>query len=299
MARVRIKTGSHTHEYREVPDHNSHPKQNPCGCKGSVSDSVPTVTSDFPYKASICLPHWDTLEQLQLALELWRYQTVKPYMLVIDTGSPDELIPRLLLLRAPDCEVHFQQRGPFRHPSCNVSVALDFAHALCRTLFLFHTHTDVFPKRRDFLEWMINQTGAFCPVVGWRMSPRGKGNWQDCVSHTATMIHMPSSRRHGLAWSLEDYIDHHPEDALGRDGWPDTESGFAWRMKLAGVIPRFLGEELNWQLNETEWFTHVRSYTGLKKIGNQEGWERVRKEWLQVEQESRKRIEQWRVTSSG
>ena len=43
-------------------------------------------TSD--YRVSITIPHLDTFEMLELAVQMWRKQTVKPYLIIVDTGSP-------------------------------------------------------------------------------------------------------------------------------------------------------------------------------------------------------------------
>ncbi len=252
-------------------------------------------TKPWHYPVSICIPHLDTPEQLGLAVSLWRKQTIRPYLLIVDTGSEPSNLARVQAMRGPDLEVHCLQRHPERHPSCNVSVALDLAHSLCRTDVLFHTHTDVFPRKRDFLHWMVSQCSAADPVVGWRMSPRGNGPWEQCVSHTATAIHIPTARRHGLQWSLDGYLGEYPEEVLMWSGWPDTESGLWLTLKRAGIVPTFLGDDLNHERLVTEWFDHSRSYTGLKRgAKGSDYWKRAEADMIAAETEARKRLEQWR-----
>ena len=284
----------------------SHPEKpqgvNPCICRCNTScRGYTNVLPPWLHDISVCIPHLDTPEQLELGVALWRLQTIRPYILVIDTGSAPETLKHLESLRGPDLEVHALQAHPQRHPSCNVSVALDLAHGLCRTEHLFHTHTDVFPRRQDFLEWITPQTTAATPVVGWRMSPRDQGEWKNCVSHTATCIHIPTARRLGLSWSLDAYLDEHPEEESWRRGWPDTESGFRMTMSRAGIEPAFLGDDDNHKRAITPWYDHSRSYTCVKRWVESGGasedtphWVRAQADMGAAESEARERLKAWR-----
>jgi hypothetical protein len=250
----------------------------------------------------VAIPNLDTFEQLELGISLWRLQTVTPYLIVVDTGSSPDVCRKLEQLRAPDCEVHFIQgvdphNALYRHPYVPISVALDLAHGLCRTEYVFQTHTDVFPRRRDFLEWMITQTTPQSPVVGWRMSERTTGPWRECVSHTATMIHNPTWRLHGLTWNLQGYLDSHPDEAELRQGWPDVESGLWHSMKRASLTPLLIGDDLNHERLTTEWFDHSRSFTAIKRwvqAGNiTPHWQRAERDMVTAESEARARLIEW------
>ena len=60
--------------------------------------------------------------------------------------------------------------------------------------------------RRDLVEWLLGLCDAGQPVVGYEMSPRPATNgWRNVVSHTCTMLHMPTMRRIGATWSFERY----------------------------------------------------------------------------------------------
>jgi hypothetical protein len=278
-----------------------------CATCGDYAPSTPAVdtrpvpAAPWAYPVSVCIPHLDTPEQLELGVALWRLQTIRPYLLVIDTGSDAQTRARIERLRAHDLEVHCLQQYVAPHPSCCVSVALDLAHSLCRTSVLVHTHTDVFPRRRDCLEWMVGQCSVSQPVVGWRMSPRTAGPWSECVSHTLTAIHVPTARRLGLSWSLDGYLNEHPEEAEMRGGWPDTESGMWWSMQRAGLSPHLLGDEVNFARHVTEWFDHSRSYTGVKR-GRQHlpaEWSRAERDMAAAYSEARARLAEWtRVVGS-
>jgi hypothetical protein len=299
-----VTCGNASHPLKTVED----PTGNTvCTCKGcgpgcsgyalKLPQRLPLPEHPWDYPVSICIPHLDTFEQLELGVALWRLQTIQPYLLVIDTGSPPEVLDRVRALQGPDLEVHCLQRYPQKHPSCNVSVALDLAHGLCRTSVLFHTHTDVFPRRRDFLEWMLGQCTPANPVVGWRMSPRECGPWNECVSHTATAIHNPTFRNRGLSWSLDGYLDSMPDEAMLQRGWPDTESGLWHTMCRAGIAPKLLGDDANHARLITDWFDHSRSYTAIKRWFESAGptamWERAKADMLAAEREARQRLAEW------
>lgn len=240
-----------------------------CSCNGcGPSCRGYTLVPPLDYRISLCIPHLDTPEQLELGIALWRQQTVRPYLIVVDTGSPRDVCRRLELLRGPDCEVHYLAPVKRRHPSACVAHALDLAQLVCPTTYLLHTHTDVFPRRDDFLAWMLSQASPDDPVIGWRMSPRIHGPWEECVSHTATILHIPFCRQNCLNWNLETYLDETGWTAPWHGGWPDTESGFHWSMKRAGLSPKLLGNEDNHCRNQTEWWDHTRSFTCARGSGD-------------------------------
>jgi hypothetical protein len=152
----------------------------------------------WDYQVTAAIPHLETPDTLPVLLELLALQTVRPYVLLIDTGSSAATVRRLEALRRPDVEVHYLRGHGYRHSSAPVTTAMDVAFALCRTAHLFATHSDVFPRRRDLLEWLLGLCRDDQPVVGYEMSPRPETQgWRNVVSHTCTMLHMPTIRRIG------------------------------------------------------------------------------------------------------
>jgi len=260
------------------------------------------------YRVTVVLPHLDTVPQLTLALALWRCQSVRPYFLVIDTGSPWPVVEQLEReVRAPDCEVHYVRAHGYQHSSAPVTTALDLAHTLCRTPHLFHTHADVFPHRRDFLEWLLAQATPTTPVVGWQMSPRTdprgsetRHEWDQCVSHTATMLHMPTCHRARLTWAMEAYYASRPHERGPTLGWPDTESPFLLGMRAAGIAPTLLGTEPNYRRHDIAaggvvWAEHARSYTGLKAAGGGPKWVAAQRYMQDAMRAARDRLAGWRA----
>lgn len=252
-------------------------------------------TRPWDYPVGVALPHYETPETLPVLLELLHLQTVRPYVLLIDTGSSWRTVRQLERLRRPWCEVHYLRAHGYRHTSAPVTTALDTAFALCRQEHLFLTHTDVFPVRRDLLEWLLSLCNADQPVVGYEMSPRpDTSGWRNVVSHTCTLLHMPTMRRIGATWSFERYWES-GEAAPQQHGYPDTEQPFDRCLRRAGIYPYLIGHDTNHERLTDPNIDHARSYTGLK-IHNR-GTPELARGYSQLHwalQAARERAKQWR-----
>lgn len=219
---------------------------------------------DYAFTAAI--PHLNTLESLRACIELVRLQSIRPYLMVVDTGSPPDVCAKLEKLRAPDLEIHYLAGHGYRHSSEPVTAALDVAQTLCRTPHLFNTHSDVFLRRRDFAESLLRVCNANTPAIGYRMSPREwvTRDWEWMVGHTATMLYMPSIHRAGATWSYQRMhyqFDYPWQQAIG---WPDTETGFNCTLREAGIVPVFIGNDRNGERQIDDNIDHVRSFPGSK-----------------------------------
>lgn len=246
---------------------------------GASAEGLPGQRRPWDYPYTVALPHLDTLEHLAACVDLLRLQDAPPYILVLDTGSPPAVLTSLEKMRAPDLEIHAVRSHAYRHPSQPVAVAMDLAFALCRTDVLIALHTDVFLRTRDALSWLAAHVSKDCPVAGWRMSPRRPGeDWRRCVSHTFTAFYMPTMRRAGVNWSMEPWFERHGPAPADSYGWPDTETGLSLSLERAGIVPRFLGDEPNFERHITERFDHPRSLTGARV-------------WTPPEHELRRRVE--------
>lgn len=155
---------------------------------------------DYPVTAVI--PVIDTIEELSYVIQLLRLQTIKPYIVVVDTGSTPENYQVIENMRADDLEVHCIRLNGVEHPSDFVAMAMDLAFSCCRTEYLFATHADCFLRKRDFLENMLLLTNKENPAVGYEISPRGHKDWVGMISHTASMYYMPVMDKIGFGWSL-------------------------------------------------------------------------------------------------
>jgi len=246
------------------------------------------------------IPVMDTPESLELCVGILRLQTEKPYIVVVDTGSESHHLERILDMHADDLEVHCVRQNGTLHPSDPVCVALDLAQSMCRTEYMFSTHSDAFLMRRDFVEWALSMCGeeeaGLSPVVGYEISPRNHDDWKGMISHTATMYHMPTLDRIGFGWSMRRLAamcglpsqEPHPE----RPNWPDTETLGNMILREHGVRTKIIGSEANFTRNTDENIDHARSIT-LGKLYAPD-YHRVASEWFKDAMEkARSRIEDW------
>jgi hypothetical protein len=237
----------------------------PIGTRAGTTRRKPS----WSYKSTCILPHLGQTDHLPLVLDLLRMQTEPPYIVIVDTGSTWDVCEKLELLRAEDVEIHYVRGGDYTNSSEPVCVALDLGFARTNTELIHLQHTDVFPMRRDSLEWLGAQCNEDTPVVGWEMSERSwiTDKWKGVVSHTFTMLHAETMRRIGATWHMQRGRDVLGINTYQADGYPDTETGFDLCLKAAGIVPKLHGPEYNYQRQTTEWWDHCRSLTGLRVYG--------------------------------
>src|SRR6516162_9240420 len=132
----------------------------------------------WEYNITAVIPALNTSETLPICIELLRLQTVKPFIMIIDTGSIEEHFVKIIALKADDVEVHTISLNGVRHPSDYPAMAMDLAFTLCRTEYLFATHADCFLIKRSLLEDMVTFCKAFSPAVGYELSPRSHPDWK-------------------------------------------------------------------------------------------------------------------------
>jgi hypothetical protein len=248
----------------------------------------------WDYRVTAAIPHLDTVEPLRVAVELLRRQTERPYLLVIDTGSSPEVLAELEGMRADDLEVHHIRGHGWRHASEPVTAALDLAQTLCRTDYLFHTHADVFLRRRDFIEDWLGRCDERTPVVAYRLSERSwaTDDWQWMTGHSLLLTWMPVIHKIGATWSYQRIHHQFGHPWFLTAGWPDTEVGWNSCLRRAGISPLFLGQDVNFQALVDENHVHVRSYPGSKLYGP-EHHGRARKWMAEALAEARENIEKW------
>jgi hypothetical protein len=251
----------------------------------------------WEYKVAVSIPHLNSPDMLELGIEMWKHQTIRPYFLIIDTGSDPATCERLERMRSNDVEIHYIKGHGYRHSSAPVAAALDLSWALTRTDYSFTTHTDVFPMRRDVFEYLIGHISDEHPMAGWSMSPRDNCGdlWRNSISHTCSMWRMKEARHHGLTWSFERYYEENGYPRGMTTGWPDTESTVNSILKKLGVKPKLLGDEPNYRRHKTEWFDHARSYPGIT-IYHSGGdlHKKVTSYTNEVVADAKARLEQWK-----
>lgn len=219
----------------------------------------------WEYPVAATIPVLDTPDILELAVELLRRQTVRPYIIVIDTGSTAENLGRIEAMRADDLEVHSVRANGYWHPSDPPAIACDLAFALCRSPYLFTTHADVFLRRRDFLESLVPLCEKY-KAVGYEITPRHHKDWPGMISHTASMFDIETMDKIGAGWSLRRCCNlfgiKDPRPDPSRPGWPDTEVNLNYCLRQADITPYIIGKEKNYEPTKDENIFHFRTYTG-------------------------------------
>lgn len=218
------------------------------------------------YEVSVVLPSLGAIDLLHTALTCWRRQTVSPYVIVVDSGSCLQDRLQAEALRSLDCEVHSVAAHGWRHSSAPVSAALDLAFAVCQTDYALLTHTDVFPRSHHLLAELLQQLGPSCPVVAYAMSRRhGSAEWAQCPAHTLTLVDMRVMRSIRASWNLLAVLEADNELEERYLGWPDTETQFGRSLRAAGIVPHWLGRDLNAAVYVTPHYVHWRSATTVRQ----------------------------------
>lgn len=250
------------------------------------------------YKVTAAIPCADTFECTEIAVNCLRYQTERPFILIIDVGSQGDQAEKIKELHASDCEVHFIRLNGVQHPSDFPAMAMDIAFTLCRTDFMFATHADCFLRNRNFLKELMEMTLDKSPVVGYQMSPRAHNDWKGMVSHTATMFHMPTMDRIGAGWSMRRLANMYNLGSYKpsplRPNFPDTEILINYIFRYNKIKPHLIGEEKNFERQVDENIDHIRSYTSGKMysppyFAQAQGWFETAKK------EAMERIRQWKL----
>ncbi len=258
----------------------------------------------WEYKITAVVPVIDTVEMLDLCVSLLRMQTENPYIIVVDTGSTKENFEKIEEMHSEDLEVHSIRLNGVLHPSDPVCMAMDLAQSLCRTEYMFATHSDCFLMRKNFLEEILKICGEEkdkkFPVVGYEMSPRLHDDWKGMISHTATMYHMKTIDKIGFGWSMRrlasmyDLNSHEPHPE--RPNWPDTEILGNLILRQNGIKTKLIGSEDNFKRNKDQNIDHCRSASlGLLYSPD---YRKASSGWIQTAmKEAKERIILWRQES--
>ena len=250
----------------------------------------------WEFACEIAIPVIDCHDCITEVAALWRLQTIKPHIVLIDTGSTPENLAKLEAMRGPDLEIHSLRMHATRHPSDFPAIAMDLAFSLCRTDKLVATHSDVFPRRRDVLEELLGLCGPDKPAVGYQMTPRNRPGWKKVVTHSLACFYMPTMDGIGAGWSLrracrrKGVLHTHYVEELGN--LLDTELALSLRLESYGIAPHFIGTEQNWEQTLDDRIRHVRSLPGSRLYSpahqaKAEGW------LVDALEEARTNIELW------
>jgi hypothetical protein len=250
----------------------------------------------WEYQVTACLSVLDSIDSLELVVELLRLQTERPYISIVDTGSSPESFARLEKMRASDLEVHQIRANAYRHPSDPVAIACDLQQSLLATPYVFWTHSDCFLMRRDLLADMLIQAQV-AQVVGYEMTER---DWDSSgfVGHDCCLMSVGLLDRLGAGWSqrrlahlcgLDDW-----SPSSERPGYPDTECLINEILREAGIVPKLIGErQWNYTRNKDANIDHCRSSTSADIYAPE--YYSLCEQWLSAAMaEARERIKLWR-----
>jgi hypothetical protein len=255
----------------------------------------------WDYKITAAIPVLDTYESLSICVDLLRLQTIKPYIVVIDTGSQQNNLNKIINLRDCDLEVHSLRLNGVMHPSDFPAFAMDLAQTICRSEYMFATHADVFLKKRDFLENLLDICGCAnsskYPVVGYEITPRKHNDWQGMISHTASMYHVKTLDEIGFGWnmrrlaSMYNLNNHKPNPMM--PNWPDTEILGNIILRKNNIPTKIIGKELNFQRNVDENIDHCRSITS-GMLYSPEYYDKAKIWYESAKKEAIERINSWK-----
>ena len=124
--------------------------------RDDLNNSIPwegdCVNRPWSYQITAVVPVIDTVEELKVCVELLQLQTIQPFIIIIDTGSTEANYKEIEKLRSEDIEVHSIRLNGVLHPSDLPAMAMDLGFSLCRSDYLFATHSDCFLSRINLLE---------------------------------------------------------------------------------------------------------------------------------------------------
>lgn len=219
----------------------------------------------WQYAATAVIPHCNTPELLALCVSLLRAQTVPPYIVVVDTGTPEARLGDVLALRDVDLEVHQVNCHGVPWSSALVAMAMDVGQAVCQTEWLWAVHSDCLVTRRELLaEWIERLTAEGAACMGYQSIPRaGFDFWRGMVSHTCTLLHLPTLDDLGATWGVRRLRRKYAEqfEPLELAARTDTEIAVNMALIEAGRPPIIVGEETWAEIERDANRVHLRSYT--------------------------------------
>lgn len=252
----------------------------------------------WDYDVTVAIPFINTIDTLNICLELIKLQTINTFIIVIDTGSSEDLLDKVFAMRCENLEVHSLRLNGVMHPSDFASYAMDVAFSVCRTPYLFATHADCFLRKRNFLEYLMKMCNKKNPVVGYQMTPRSHSDWEWMVSHTASMYHMPTMDRIGFSWSMRRLCrsfgikDQYPDP--NRPTWPDADYMGNYILRKNNIKPQFIGTEDNFCRNKDEYIDHIRAVASGRLYS--EDYALESEKWVEEAiREATQRIENWKL----
>lgn len=204
---------------------------------------------------------WSVL--LELVVVSLLLQTEPPLVMIVDTGS-ERTTDKLQAMRSRNrVEVISIPLQGWIHPSEPVASAIEAAWSCIHTPYAYLTHDDCIAKRRGLLAEMVAQTTTH-KAVGYRITERPYPEWRTELGHTCLMLDVAAMDRIGMSWNLRAFATVTGQSLDPEVCGPnkvDTERFMNLKLRQAGIIPLFIGEELNYERTNDKNIDHCRSRT--------------------------------------
>lgn len=251
----------------------------------------------WQYSITAAIPCLDHADETALCVELLRLQTMRPYIMLVDTGSDPNEFLKLSDLRAEDLELHTIRSNGTPHPCDIIAAALDLCFSLADTPYMYTTHQDVFLRSRYFLEYLYDNMPGLA-VLGYRLSPRNNIQWEKMFGHTATMFDMSKWDEIGATWTLRRAARQqgcsHTMPPPGELWYIDTEHAANCTIIASGHKIGFCGTEENLQRTVDDNIDHCRSLVCTSLYAPD--YHAKAMVWTKAaKREARERIKTWRT----
>jgi len=258
----------------------------------------------WQYPVTVAIPVLDAAAAVAVIVELYRLQTERPYIMLIDTGSTPTELARLQKLAGQDCEVHSLRFNGVQHPSDFPAIAMDLAFSCCRSTHLLATHADCFPRGRGVVAELLQLCREGCPVVGYEITERKHSDWRGMVGHTLTMFDVQAMDQINACWSLRRLVNSYPHpdgvtaaheiQPATSPNWPDTEILINYQIREFNLQPLIIGTERNAERTVDHRIDHCRSVASAALYAGKSDYARKSSGWLRDGMvKARQRIAEW------
>lgn len=267
----------------------------------------PHVRKPWDYAVTVVIPVIDSPESVTAIVDILRLQTLRPFIMLIDTGSSPENLAAIQKLEAADVEVHSLRFSGVNHPSDFPAIAMDLAFSACRTRFVIATHADCFLTGRDVLNEIVELLKSHC-VVGYELTERPHSDWRGMVGHTLTGFDIHVMDKINAGWSLRRLIAQfpHPDgmpalhniSPATSPNWPDTELLLNYQLRQNGIQPLIIGKERNAARTTDHRIDHCRSVASATLYSAGSEYHNNATGWLQDGiRKAKERVRRWTASN--
>jgi glycosyltransferase involved in cell wall biosynthesis len=265
------------------------------------------ITKPWERLVTVAIPVYNAAEAIGAAIPLLRLQSLRPHIVLIDTGSDKQERDKLLSYESDDIEVHCLRFRAVRHPSDFPAIAMDLAFSACTTPYMLATHADCFLRSRHVVQDLytaLTQDKPTTVAAGYEITERPHTDWRGMLGHTLTMYDMKAMDRIGAGWSLRRLCNTkaHPDGITAEHSiapatspnWPDTELLINYLIREAGLTVKVVGTERNAQRTLDHMIDHCRSVTSAKLYNEGGTYCSTSSQWLASGiLEARQRAQDW------